>query len=85
MLSRLRQPLDVVVESASIGWAAPGALDPRVARIAREMALPLPPVSSNCEGQGGRRAPVCDGRLVAVKTELLRSWDLITFCRLVAS
>ncbi|GAB4817705.1 hypothetical protein N2152v2_004751 [Parachlorella kessleri] len=43
MLCRLRKPLDVTVESASLGWAAPGPHDPRVASIAREMALPLQP------------------------------------------
>lgn len=43
MLSKLRSPLDIVVESASIGPATIGQHDPRVMAIAREMGLQLEP------------------------------------------
>lgn len=53
MLDRLRKSIRVVVECASIGEPAQGPVDPRVVRIAREMALPLQPVSMGAqEGRG---------------------------------
>lgn len=42
LLASTRVPLDVTAESASIGPAADGPHDPRVASVAREAGLPLP-------------------------------------------
>ena len=43
LLASTRVPMDVVAESASIGPAADGPHDARVASVAREAGLALPP------------------------------------------